>query len=164
MRDSLFRFNIWSASYALTHILEGLSSPEKYHIAILDRGLFDALVWFQLLSDRGDITPADLKRVHEFFLINEWLAVVDSVFLFRADPETSLKRENEDKLINDPGTAMNTATLEQLNLAYQAVQESHGDRFKDVHEIDTGQAQKTTAKKTAYQVARAMVDLMQDGE
>ena len=38
LRDNLFRFNIWSASYALTHILEGLSSPEKYHIAILDRG------------------------------------------------------------------------------------------------------------------------------
>jgi hypothetical protein len=36
LRDDLFAFNVWSASYALTHVLEGLASPEKYHIAILD--------------------------------------------------------------------------------------------------------------------------------
>ncbi len=164
LRDNLFRFNIWSASYALTHILEGLSSPEKYHIAILDRGLFDALVWFQLLADRSDIALADLNKVHEFFLISEWLDVVDSVFLFRADPPTSLERENADKLINDPGTAMNTDTLGQLNLAYKAVQSSHGDRFKVVHEIDTSQSQRTTARGTAYKVARIMVNTIQDGE
>ena len=29
LRENWFRFNIWSASYALTHILEELSSPEK---------------------------------------------------------------------------------------------------------------------------------------
>ena len=71
LRDNWFRFNIWSASYALTHILEGLSSPERYHIAILDRGLFDALVWIQLLADRKQIALDDLKKVHEFLLIDE---------------------------------------------------------------------------------------------
>ena len=160
LRDNLFRFNIWSASYALTHILEGLSSPEKYHIAILDRGLFDALVWFQLLSDRGDINLADMEKVHEFFLINEWLDVVDSVFLFRADPATSLKRENADKLVSDPGTTMNQDALEQLNRAYVAVRETHGGRFRAVHEIDTRKGQNTTPKSTAYEVARSMVDQM----
>ena len=160
LRDNLFRFNIWSASYALTHILEGLSSPEKHHIAILDRGLFDALVWFQLLSDRGEISLVDMKKVHEFFLINEWVDVVDSVFLFQADPKTSLERENADKLVSDPGTAMNPDTLEQLNLAYKSVRRTHGNRFKFVHEIDTGEGQNTTTKTTAYEVARSMVDQM----
>ena len=160
LRQNLFRFNIWSASYALTHILEGLSSPEGYHVAILDRGLFDALAWIQLLSDQDDITPADLKKVHEFLLIDEWLTVVDSVFLFQADPDTSLMRENEDKLVGDLGTAMNPKTLERLNLAYSKVRDTHGDRFKVVQMIDTGQGRNTTAKGTAYKVACAMVDQM----
>ena len=160
LRENWFRFNIWSASYALTHILEGLSSPERYHIAILDRGLFDALVWIQLLADRNDITLDDLKKVHEFLLIDEWLSVVHSVYLFKTDPDTSLKRENEDKLVDDQGTAMNPRTLEQLNSAYVKVRDAHGDRFRAVHEIDTGQGQNTTAKTTAYEVARSMVDQM----
>ena len=160
LRDNWFRFNIWSASYALTHILEGLSSPESYHVAILDRGLFDALVWIQLLADRKQIALDDLKKVHEFLLIDEWLSVVDSVYLFKADPETSLKRENEDKLVDDPGTAMNPDTLEQLNSAYSKVRDLHGDRFISLYEIDTGQGQNTTAKTTAYEVARSMVDQM----
>lgn len=161
LRDDLFRFNVWSASYALTHILEGLSSPEKYHIAILDRGIFDALVWFQLLADRGDITLDDLKKVHEFFLIDAWLNAVDQVFLFRADPDTSLERENADKLVFERGTAMNPDFLEQLNLAYAKVRDDHAERFKDVREINTGGAQNTTPQETAYKVARAIVDRMQ---
>lgn len=161
LRDNLFRFNVWSASYALTHILEGLSSPEKYHIAILDRGVFDALVWFQLLADRNDITLNDLKKVHDFFLIEEWLSVVDQVFLFRADPATSLERENADKLVVEHGTAMNPDFLEQLNSAYMKVRDEHAERFKDVREIDTGSARNTTPQQTAYEVARAIVDRMQ---
>ena len=160
LRDNLFRFNIWSASYALTHILEGLSSPEKYHIAILDRGLFDALVWIQLLADRKQIALDDLKKVHEFLLIDEWLRVVDSVYLFRTDPQTSLNRENEDKLVDDLGSAMNPDTLEQLNSAYAKVRDVHGNRFKDLYEIDTRKGQNTTPKSTAYEVARSMVDQM----
>lgn len=160
LRDNLFRFNVWSASYALTHILEGLSSPEKYHIAILDRGVFDALVWFQLLADRGDITLDDLKKVQEFFLIEEWLNAVDQVFLFRADPAASLARENADKLVVEHGTAMNPDFLEQLNSAYEKVRNDHAERFKDVRQIDTGGDQNTTPKQTAYMVARAIVDRM----
>ncbi len=160
LRDNLFRFNIWSASYALTHIIEGLSSPEKYHIAILDRGLFDALAWFQLLANQGDITLEDRERVHNFLLIDEWRKVVDAVFLFRADPDTSLARENADKLIIEPGRAMNPEFLKNLNDAYDKVRESFASRFKAVHFINTSADQDTTPKSTAFQVTRTIVDLM----
>ena len=160
LRDNLFRFNIWSASYALTHILEGLSSPEKYHIAILDRGLFDALAWFQLLRDRNEITEDDLKKVHEFFLIEEWVDVVNGVFLFRADPATSLHREHADKLIVQEGTAMNPDFLTELNSAYDLVKSDHSNRFRHVRRIDTSGDKKTSPKSTAYEVAREMVNRM----
>jgi hypothetical protein len=49
LKDDLFAFNIWSANYALSHILEGRYHSDPYDLAILDRGLFDALTWFDLL-------------------------------------------------------------------------------------------------------------------
>ena len=66
LRNGLVAFNTWSASYALTHILEGLHHSDKYHLAILDRGLFDALVWFQLLKSDGEISPETCKTIQNF--------------------------------------------------------------------------------------------------
>ena len=86
--------------------------------------------------------------------------MVDSVYLFRTDPQTSLNRENEDKLVDDLGSAMNPDTLEQLNSAYAKVRDVHGNRFKDLYEIDTRKGQNTTPKSTAYEVTRSMVDQM----
>ena len=108
-------FNAWSASYALTHILEGLYSSDKFHLAILDRGLFDALAWFQLLQDQQKISEQECQQVQDFLRIDKWRSVIDGVFLFQADPGTSMKRENQNTLIDDPGSTMNHETLEQIN-------------------------------------------------
>ena len=44
LKNNLPAFNTWSASYALTHVLEGkYDAEDRYQIALLDRGLFDAL-------------------------------------------------------------------------------------------------------------------------
>ena len=107
----------------------------------------------QLRSDAESLleTPNDNKLAKPF---------VDSVFLFKADPATSLDRENRDTLVDDTGSAMNPDTLTRLNSAYDSVKTSYSDRFEVVHEIDTGQNQNTTARKTAFDVARRMVDQM----
>lgn len=126
LKDDLVAFNSWSACYALTHILEGLHHSDHYHIAILDRGLFDALVWFDLLLANPDLIQNNLNmqdcdKVHDFLLMNKWRSVIDYVFFFRADPDTSMEREYRDKIIDDPGRAMNPPFLQLLNDAYERV-------------------------------------------
>ena len=158
LRNDLVAFNTWSASYALTHILEGLHHSDRYHLAILDRGLFDALAWFQLLEMRGDIVPADKQKVQDFVLIGHWREVIDSVFLFTADPDTSMNRENADKLIEEHGRAMNPEFLDNLNPAYSQVRNSYGDEFKII-DIDTSNNKNTTARSTAERVADNILDL-----
>ena len=60
-------FNTWSACYALTHILEGkYDIDDKYQIALLDRGLFDALAWFELLRTDGMITGEEADTIQSF--------------------------------------------------------------------------------------------------
>ena len=159
LRTDLVAFNTWSASYALTHILEGLHHSDRYHLAILDRGLFDALAWFQMLETRGDFAPEDKQKVQDFIRIGHWREVIDSVFLFTADPETSMERENRDKLIDEPGSTMNTDFLNNLNKAYDEVRELYAADFKNFNYIDTSENKKTTTQSTAAQVTTNILDL-----
>jgi hypothetical protein len=86
LKNDLVAFNTWSASYALTHILEGLYHSDRYHVAILDRGLFDALVWFDLMAAQGTITRETCTTVHTFLLLEKWRVTTDVVSLFKSKP------------------------------------------------------------------------------
>ena len=122
LKKDLPAFNTWSACYALTHILEGkYDVDDKYHLALLDRGLFDALAWFELLRTDGMITGEEADTIQGFLSLERWRSSIGIVFLFQTDPETSMKRENQHTLIDDPGQAMNPDFLLRLNKAYESV-------------------------------------------
>lgn len=161
LKDDLVAFNAWSASYALMHVVEGKYHADKYHLAILDRGLFDALVWFELLSANGMIETQERDRIHSFLLIDNWRAVIDAVFLFYADPQTSMERENADKLVADPGRAMNIEFLGKLNGSYDEVKRKYAEQFANLFSIDTSGTRKTTARSTALEVAKQILDLLE---
>lgn len=162
LKTDLTAFNTWSACYALNHVLEGLYHSDRYHVAILDRGLFDALVWFQLLESLRKIKREERNRVHNFLLIEKWRSVIDAVFLFKADPGTSMKREQQDKLISEPGTAMNPKFLERLNEAYEQVRQRYADNFPYFEVINTSTAERTTPESTASRVANVVLDLLKE--
>ncbi len=184
LRTDLVAFNTWSASYALTHILESLHDPYEYHLVILDRGLFDALAWFQLLLDRGEITPETCDQVHNFLRIEkwrsvidavflftvdgatslEWRSVIDAVFLFTVDGATSLERENQYTLIDEPGRAMNPEFLQDLNNAYGSVRKKYASEFQHFENIDTSNSQDTTPQSTASKVADLILDRFNRGQ
>ena len=164
LRTDLVAFNTWSASYALTHILESLHDPYEYHLVILDRGLFDALAWFQLLLDRGEITPETCDQVHNFLRIEKWRSVIDAVFLFTVDGATSLERENQYTLIDEPGRAMNPEFLQDLNNAYGSVRKKYASEFQHFENIDTSNSQDTTPQSTASKVADLILDRFNRGQ
>lgn len=156
-------FNAWSASYALTHILEGLYSSDRFHLAILDRGLFDALAWFQLLQDQQKISEQECQQVQDFLRIDKWRSVIDGVFLFQADPGTSMKRENQNTLIDDPGSTMNHETLEQINQAYDSVRGKYATEFPHFKVIYTSESENTNPQSTAAKVADLILDRFNRG-
>lgn len=158
LKDDLVSFNAWSATYALTHILEGRYSTDEYQLVIMDRGLFDALAWFELLKQRKDITSDDCSAIQKFLLIDHWRELVDMIFLFSTDPSTSLERENSNKLIQEGGRAMNPDFLEKLNGAYETTREDFSKKFNDFHTIDTGKTSLSTPLGTAFEVAQAIVN------
>ncbi len=162
LKDNWVAFNAWSATYALTHILEGQYGSDEYHLVIMDRGLFDALAWFEVLQSQSQVTDKECAIIQDFLLVDHWRQFVDTVFLFKTDPTTSLERENRDKLIREPGQAMNPDFLARLNEAYQKVREKYSRHFLSLHEINTGSGENTTPQSTAFQVAEKIIDLLED--
>lgn len=158
LKDDLVSFNIWSAAYALTHILEGRYGSDEYHLVIMDRGLFDALAWFELLRLKEDIAEQDCAAIQKFLLIERWRNLVDIIFLFNTDPETSLERENQNKLIEEPGRAMNSEFLTELNLAYDKTRKNYADKFNRFEIIDTGHGSSTSQQLAAYKIAEMIVE------
>ena len=161
LKENLVAFNAWSATYALTHILEGRYGADKYDLVIMDRGLFDALAWFELLQGRDDVTGEECSVIQNFLMIEHWHQFVDMVFLFKTDPDTSLERENRGKLIGEPGLTMNPQFLVDLNGAYQTISDKYSSQFRNLQIVDTGQGQNTTLQSTAFQVAEKIIHLME---
>ena len=157
LKDDLVAFNARSATHALTHILGGRYGSDEYNLVIMDRGLFDALAWFELLNQNNDIATEDCSAIQEFLLVEHWHGLVDMIFLFRADPQRSLEREHENTLIQEPGRTMNESFLQQLNAACEMIKEKYAAEFSSFEVIDTSTAS-STPRSTAYKVAQSIVD------
>ena len=158
LKNNLVSFNAWSATYALTHILEGKFGSDEYHLVIMDRGLFDALAWFELLKQKEDITSEECSAIQQFLLVGHWRELVDIIFLFQTDPDTSLERENYNKLIQEPGRTMNPKFLSDLNGAYEKTRDKYADQFNQFRVINTCGTSPVTQQKSAFMVAEAIVD------
>lgn len=157
LKDNWMAFNTWSASYALMHVLEGLYGSDRYDLAILDRGLFDALAWFELLAARQEISPIERDQVQGFLQIAHWRSNIDAVMLFTTDAATAMEREHRNTLIDAPGTAMNDQTLRDLNDAYLKVESKYAEQFSRFERIDTSESANTNPQSTAAYVATTIL-------
>ncbi len=124
--------------------------------------MFDALAWFELLAWDGTIDDKLRNTIHDFLLIDKWRGVIDIVFLFLADPETSMRRENADKLITDVGRAMNPDFLGRLKDAYESMEDKYAGSFARVERIDTSDSHETTAQSTALQVVESILNALEE--
>ena len=162
LKNNLPAFNTWSACYALTHVLEGKHDAEdRYQIALLDRGLFDALAWFELLRTDGEIDNEELDAIQQFFSLERWRSSIGIVFLFKTDAKTSLKRENAHTLIDDPGQTMNLDFLPKLNKAYDTVSKKFKGYYR-LSTIDTSESENTTPESTAKDVVTKILDVLDE--
>ena len=114
MKGHLF-FNTWCATTMLAELLENVDTTTD--IIIADRGLFDALIWFQTQAERGELSPKELTDIENFLLMDRWKDLFDLVAVLRATAETALQRENDQRITNRDGSIMNTSMLETLSNA-----------------------------------------------
>ncbi len=128
-------FNIWVSCASLQGMLESLY--RDIDVFILDRGIFDALVWNEWLLLTGKINAAEAAQVEQFFTMQRWTDLVDTVFIMRCEPSVSIEREYADQLTTKRGTIMAEGTLRQFLECVDRTHEKHGPKFKKVINIDT---------------------------
>ena len=84
-------FNTWVTCATLNGIIEALED-EKLDVLILDRGLFDGLVWIDWQEKTHRVSRAEAEGFRSFVLTPRWRGLVDLVFVMHCDARTSLER------------------------------------------------------------------------
>ena len=134
MKGHLF-FNTWCAACMLAELLENVDT--KTDLIIVDRGLFDALIWFRTQAKRGELSKKELNHIENFLLMDRWKNLFDVVAVLRASASTALKRENDQRITMRSGSIMNNSMLEALSDAVDDAADHYGKRFKSIIVQDT---------------------------
>lgn len=155
LKRDLVAFNTWTLNYAISELLVSYFNVDHHNLVILDRGPYDSLAWMRVLQERGELGDEEFKVVHDFAVNTRWSKLITRVYLFKCDPDTSLKREHEHKLTRLPGTAMNRAMLSALLDHYGQVEdELPRDVVKVIRTSDA-----TTPLETSFEIAQDVLEM-----
>ena len=130
-------FNIWTVSSAIAELAEVLANHSKdYDIVILDRGIFDALCWFNWLLSQERMSE-DFEPIEKYLTMRKWLSLIDLIYVFTTTPEESLKREFTNLLTDKPGSIMQPRILKSYKLSIEECVISYEGLFKSIEMFDT---------------------------
>jgi len=132
-------FNIWTATQSLSRLVELLDNKfSDVDIIILDRGLYDACIWFYWQRKNMHLDETHYRIFQDFLLCPRWVNKVDLVYIFKANPDTLLNREYRNLLTRKFGSVMRPDVLESLNDSIEEFYESIGQkRFRAIKQLDT---------------------------
>lgn len=130
-------YNIWNTLQMICEVEEILSNNENYDIILLDRGLFDSLFWSYWHYSAHRMSDAEYRTFNDFITFPEWIRHVQIVFIFKCEPEVSIKREYSTLLTDQAGKIVNKPNLRKYLSAIETVQEKFSRPFRRIEEIDT---------------------------
>lgn len=131
-------FNIWTACMSLSGLIGTLEDKSNnVDVLILDRGIFDALCWFEWLVSTSKMEKNTQNDIERFLLIDELVKSIDIVFSFSVDANTSIEREYANLLTDKTGSIMNIEVLNQYLSAIKRTIKNKKSYFQKVFEIDT---------------------------
>lgn len=131
-------FNIWTSCASLAGMIGILEATEKtIDVLILDRGIFDALCWFDWLVKKGKMEEGQRKIMETFLLMEELVKSIDIVFAFSVEPSKSIEREYTNLLTDKLGTIMNEQTLTEYRDSVKKMCDIKNEYFHKIIPIDT---------------------------
>jgi predicted NUDIX family phosphoesterase len=134
MKGHLF-FNTWCATSMLAELLANVETDTD--IIVVDRGIFDALVWLKLQHQRGELTPKEAKTIEGFLLLERWSSLVDLSIVMSVSAEKAMKREVGQRITKKPGSIMNPEVLSTITNSVSIAQRQYKKYFKELVRIDT---------------------------
>jgi predicted NUDIX family phosphoesterase/uridine kinase len=137
MKGHLF-FNTWCACTMLAELLANVEADAD--IILVDRGLFDALVWMTMQERRGEIASEEAAMIEGFLLLERWRKLTDLVVTMNVSADEALERENSQRITFRPGSVMNHEVLSAIAKAVEIAFEKYHQRFGSaIRQETTGQ-------------------------
>lgn len=130
-------FNIWTSTSAIAEMAENLTVNKDLDVLIADRGLFDALCWFEWLASAGYLNKEDHLRLTSFLTLEKFRSHLDLVYVFQAKPSVSLEREYRTLLTNKTGSIMQSDVLQSYHDAIDKTRERFGSKFRQIEVVET---------------------------
>lgn len=131
-------FNIWTGCRTLSNILN-YKQANDYSVIIVDRGIYDALIWMALLYKKGKMSKNELEAIENFFLLERWEKSIDLIIYMYTSVEKALEREFKDLLTLKPGSIMNEEFLKEfLTIAHETI-DKFSNKYNQIITIDTTQ-------------------------
>lgn len=76
-------FNLWTLCNSIAALVGVMESDTgNLDVVIIDRGIYDAMCWFQWLDAKGKIEKEMFRAIQEFIVMDRLIRYVDIVFLF----------------------------------------------------------------------------------
>jgi predicted NUDIX family phosphoesterase/predicted ATPase len=163
-------FNIWTACTTLAQILEKTQHqhqrephPDAPEILILDRGLFDAIVWLAMMEHLAKIQKKESEIVELFLLMPDWRKRIFGVIVMTASPVDSMAREKGDLPVEGvEGSIMNEKWLAKFRQTILSVCKRLDRQFRIFH-VNTSEKETSGDRaKTAEKVAGIVLDLISE--
>lgn len=111
MKGHLF-FNTWCATSMLAELLANVDTETD--IIIVDRGIFDALVWLGIQARRGEVTHEERNTIESFLLLDRWRSLTDLAVAMRVNANVAMDREVKQRITSKPGSVMTLPVLERI--------------------------------------------------
>ena len=146
-------FNLWTACMSLAGLIGTLEDKSCHvDVLILDRGIFDALCWFQWLVKNKNMEEKQKEVTERFLLMEELVRSIDIVFAFCATPDVSIGREYATLLTDKPGSIMNKKVLGEYLKAIESTVEEKKDYFHKIFTIETSDKNQDEVGKEVTQI------------
>lgn len=152
-------FNIWTGCMTLVNILN-LSQTNNYDVIIVDRGIFDSLIWLNLMKERRKIISDELKIFENFFLLDRWRKKIDLIVLMTCNIEIALQREFKDLLTDIEGSIMNREFLKKFYDTVKSTKNKYQNLFNEL--IITIDTSSTTTVEGVEKVIDAVLNKLND--
>ncbi len=123
-----FFFNTWTTGTMLAGLLDAVD--RDHDLIILDRGLFDALIWLKMQLEDKHVSFEEGAVFSEFVKLQRWRRLIDSVVLVQVEPGTAMDRENRGRLRPRNGSVMNEPSLRKFNRVMGALREQEQQWFE----------------------------------
>ncbi len=131
-------FNLWTACMSLAGLIGTLENKKnQVDVLILDRGIFDALCWFQWLVCNKKMEEDQKEVTENFLLMEELVKSIDIVFAFCVLPNVSIEREYATLLTDKLGSIMNQKVLGEYLEAIEDTISNKSSFFHKVFKIET---------------------------